>query len=128
MEKIQNDWEIETIENGGNSDFGIIVRNNGGINFSMLEPVVQDLRGMNIYTQNEAGINYLLDFHLLALVNTTNPIQDSYEFPKIRDFISVQSPDDSPNAIISIIDINTGVVYVNGQKTKGTVNKEDKEI
>ena len=122
------DWTIETIENGGNSDFGLIICKNQGTEFSMIEPAFQDLRGLGIYTQNENGVNYLLDFHFFALVDMNNPSQAQYEWPKVKEFKSVQSPDEYPNAIISIIDINSGMFYVNGQKSKGTINKEDKEI
>lgn len=113
-------WSVETIEDGGNTPFGITIINNASLLFSMEMPLITDISIMNVFSQDSNGNFYPLEYLIAAYVNLNEPNQTQFEFNPYKNIKSRNAEDDQPNTQIVIIDIETGQ-HLFSTKTKGTI-------
>lgn len=118
-------WSVETIEEGGNTPFGITIINNASLLFSMEEPLITDISKLNVFSQDANGNFYPLEYLIAAYVNLNEPNLSQFEFDPYKNIESSIAEDDQPNTQIVIINIETGQ-HLFSSKSKGILHNPDK--
>lgn len=121
--KMQSNWSLEIIENGGNAALEVVVTNTTE-KFKLLSCKNIEISGLGFYVADANGDMYELE-HLIII--HVNPTDTQYNSCQCSDLDGLVSEDNNeaiqPNAIVLLVDVNTNEP-VKKEPIKGKVTNQ----